>query len=240
MVEYGDRLVGRILKALKVSGLAENTVVMYTSDHGEMAGEHGLWWKMSFYEGSAGVPLVFSWPGRFPAGCRAKIPVSLMDVTPTFVELAGADPIPGADGCSLASMLSGSPEKPDHDVFSELFAISWADEGRPGPAGGPARMLRRGDWKYCYYHDQPPELFHLAEDPEERTNRASDLACREILERMRASVLVGWDPEDVTRRAYARKAELLYIADAPIDRKTLEGEYWLCSADCGRLERVIL
>jgi len=238
MVEYDDRLIGQILKALTMSRLAHDTCVVYTSDHGEMAGEHGLWWKMSLYEGSVGVPLIISWPERFPSGRRVKTPVSLIDVGPTLADLACADPIPGTDGGTLVPLLSGSLEQPDRAAFSELFAISWVDEGHSGPTGGPARMLRRDDWKYWCYHGKVSELFHLSQDPEERTNRAGDPACKEIMESMKAEVLAGWDPEAIRQQATARKTEMQYISAAPEDPETYEGEIWSCPTDCGKLDPV--
>jgi len=235
MIDFDDRQVGRILDALDAAGLTQRTAVVYTSDHGDMAGEHGLWWKMSFYEGSAGVPMVMSWPGRLPAGRRVSAPVTLADLAATLVEVGGCDPIPGASARGFADLLTGGDDD-GREAFSELIGDMFLPPN--GPSGGPARMLRRGPWKCNYYHGDRPELFHLGEDPAETNDRAADPACRDVLEAMTARILDGWDPE----RIAARAAELLALRDytrsAPADPSVLAGEYWQAPADYGYVEPV--
>ncbi|MCH8992011.1 MAG: sulfatase-like hydrolase/transferase, partial [Acidobacteria bacterium] len=84
-----DAKIGRMLDALEANGLAENTVVIYTSDHGDSLGEHGLWRKMSMYEASSHIPIQIAWPGHLPAGVRITQPMSNVDVTATIVDIAG-------------------------------------------------------------------------------------------------------------------------------------------------------
>ena len=103
--EHLDAQIGRILAALDDTGLDRNTLVVYCSDHGEMAGEHGCWWKSCYYEGSVGVPLIARWPGVVPANTVSPVICSLLDLAPTWVEMANehqlaCPPLPEPDGHS--------------------------------------------------------------------------------------------------------------------------------------------
>ena len=235
MVDLDDRLVGAVLKALEETGLAEDTVVIYTSDHGEMAGEHGMWWKMSFYDGSSSVPLIVSWPRRFAGGHRVHAPVSLMDVAPTLVELTGAPSIPSATGQSFLCLLGNERGDQDRSAYAEMYPNQWVDQG---PCGGPARMLRRGRWKCNYYHNEPPELFDLAEDPGETVDRSQDLRCAEQLEAMVTDISRDWNPEAVALQAEAQKERSSFIRKAPGDRSALGSEYWRGPEGYGRVDPV--
>ncbi|MGH2356044.1 MAG: sulfatase-like hydrolase/transferase [Chloroflexota bacterium] len=192
LVTYTDTKVGQLLAALAETGFAENTLVVYTADHGEMAGEHGLWWKNSFYEESARVPLIVRWPARLAENTRFGGVVSLVDVARTLVDVAGAEDPGDLDGDSLLGVLQAGAGEPD-DVRSR-----WKDEAFSeyyGPATDrPHRMLRRGRWKYCYYHDEPGELYDLQTDPHERCNLAEEPACAAIAGSLRRHLLAGWDP----------------------------------------------
>ena len=236
MIEFDDRLVGSLLDTLDDVGLSGRTVVIYASDHGDMAGEHGLWWKMSFYEGSVGVPLIASWPGRFQTGHAERAPVSLTDLASTLTDMAGAPPIPGVTPTSLTPLLTGSGSADDRPVVSELWPDpDWHDQG---PCGGPARMLRRGDWKCNYYHHEPPELFNLADDPDEMTDCSQDPGCRHILDTMVSDLLDDWDPRTVEREARRRREQSHYARQAPSDPSVLAGEYWLGPDNYGCVEPV--
>ena len=224
MIDFDDQQVGAILGTLEETGLAEDTAVIYTSDHGDLAGEHGLWWKMSLYEGSAGVPLIASWPGHFPEGRREAMPVTLADLAPTLADLGGAPEIPGVRLEGFADALRSGRGDPDRAVFSELIGDSVPLPN--GPSGGPSRMMRRGDWKCNYYHGEPPELFNLAEDPDEMVNRAGDPACRAVLNGMLAEILREWDPEKVEGELREQRRVFDYIRAAPADPTSLAGERW--------------
>jgi choline-sulfatase len=181
---------------------------------------------MSFYEGSAGVPLVVSWPGHFSEGRREAMPVTLADLAPTLASLGGAPPIPGVRLSGFADVLRGDPGDTERAVFSELIGDSVGARLPKGPSGGPSRMMRKGGWKCNYYHGEPPELFHLAEDPEEMVDLASDPACRTTLEAMLAEILSDWDPEDVAVRAEEQRKIMDYVRSAPGDPDVLMGERW--------------
>ena len=151
-----------------------------------MIGEHGLWWKSSFYEPSVRVPLIAAWPGRIEGGSRVDTPVSLLDLTRTIVDVAGAD----ADGIAGENLL-GTPLDPERAVFSEFEAHA---TDRPG------RMVRRGRYKLNYYHGEQPELFDLSADPHEVVNLASDPAYANVRDDLIALVLDDWSPDEIDRR----------------------------------------
>ena len=236
MIEFDDRQVGLILNALGEAGLADDTVVIYTSDHGDMAGEHGLWWKMSFYEGSAGVPLIVSWPGHFRQGHVEPSPVSLVDLAPTLADVAGAPAMPGASGETLTGLLRGTGPAPCRTVFSEMH--TGAVRRTQGSTEAAARMMRRAEWKCNYYHHEPPELFNLSEDPDEMTDRAGDPACRDVLADMLAEIHRGWDPDAVDASLRRQIAERQYVRSAPAARQVVRSEYWFGPEGYGCVEPV--
>lgn len=206
MVEMVDRNVGSILDALSATPFANSTPVFYTSDHGEMAGEHGLWWKSNMYEASVNVPLIASWPGEFPAGTTVEHNVSLMDVGPTCIDLAGAPALPDADGQSLVEALrTGRFADRKNQVVSELFATRNKDV--PVEWGNPAmRMVRQGPWKLVYYHNAGCQLFNLDEDPHEEHDRANDIDARPVLLTLLRRATEEWDPDAVESELYRRLA----------------------------------
>jgi len=187
LVEYHDRLCGRVFEALRRTRFADNTVIVYTSDHGEMAGEHGLWTKSIFYEASVGVPMIWSWPGKFRTGGTVRRVTSLLDIGPTLLDLAGATPMKNVAGRSLTDFFTGDVKGwPDY-VFAECSGLS---------AGNPSRMLREGPWKIIAHHgyDQP-QLFNLDEDPQEMNDRRDDPSCAAVRDGLLRRVREGWDSE---------------------------------------------
>ena len=167
-IAYIDDQLGRLMEALRSVALAEDTIVILTSDHGEMLGERGLWYKMSFFEGASRVPLVVASPGRFEPR-RVAASVSLVDLMPTLIDLAGGNaqsPGIGVDGRSLAPHLRGAG---GHDeAIGEYLA-----EG----AIAPIVMIRRGAYKFIHSPVDPDQLFDLNRDPRERDNLADDPSC---------------------------------------------------------------
>jgi choline-sulfatase len=203
LITYLDDKIRCLLACLEEQGLAEQTVVIYTSDHGELAGEHGLWRKMSFYEQSARVPLIVSWPGVFPAGVRRREVVSLVDLTATLLDLAAAWPpevvqgVPALDGESLLPLLTAGPAEPvpwKDEAFCELEAHG---------TDRPLAMLRRGRWKLCYapgaHPSEPPELelYDLEGDPGEFENLAGKPELAHVQRDLLARLLQEWDPWQV-------------------------------------------
>ena len=196
LVSWMDHNVGRILDALEVAGLSEETTVVYTSDHGDNVGARGLWGKSNFYEESAAVPLILSRPGG-PVGVE-HTPVSLIDLSNTIPDHFGLGAIDGSPGRSLYDIMA-SPE-PDREVFSEYHAAGAVSGGF---------MLRRGRWKLNHYVGFPPELFDLDDDPEEMTDRAADPACAAVLADMTARLRRICDPDVVDAQAHADQTAMI-------------------------------
>jgi choline-sulfatase len=205
LVTYLDEKIGHLLDALEETGQRDNTLVVYLSDHGEMAGEHGMWRKSNFYEQSARVPLILAWPGRLPAGRRVRETVSLVDLVATLAEVAGAPRVGPLDGDSLLALARGEAPGWKDEAFAEMLAHGVAR---------PIAMLRRGRYKLNYSLDDPPELYDLEDDPGEFRDLAADPAYRETVEGLRARLLAGWDPVAIERRVRQSQRERLLIRSA--------------------------
>ena len=202
----------RSLTALRENDLAHNTLIVYTSDHGEQVGEHGLWWKQTFYEDSVKVPAILSWPGTLPTGIHSPHVVSSLDLNATMLDALGCPALPASRGRSLLPLLRGETTSWDDVAFSEL-CYDAAGAGGPFPQEGTfQRMVRRGPWKLIYYHGQPPQLFNLEEDPRETQDRAADPACQSVVTDLTNEVLDGWDPEHISARLGAWRAESSILA----------------------------
>ncbi len=177
-IDFVDDCIGELLEGLDRAGLLDNTIVIYTSDHGEMIGHHGIWGKIVYYEPSVGVPLLMTGPGIQAGHHRVPHPVSLLDLFPTTCALAGL-PVPeGLDGVDLHELLT-EPEtaKPPRDfAASASFAYgvrinyNTTDENQPGAA---MRLVRDQNWKYVEIEKGSPLLFDLASDPPEKLNLAA-------------------------------------------------------------------
>jgi choline-sulfatase len=196
MVAQLDRAVGRVLDALRESGLDRNTVVIYTTDHGEMAGENGLWWKFNFYEGSVSVPLLISWPDRIRPGRRVREIVSHIDLRPTIEELCGAGNSGVAGGKSLLPLVEGKESAWANETFSEYPMNTHSEPSM--------RMVRQGRWKLVHFDGMRPQLFDLEADPHEFQDLGEDRAHAEIREKMHARVLAGWS-SDLYHQEMARR-----------------------------------
>jgi choline-sulfatase len=195
MISYIDDKVGQLMQTLAATGLQENTIIIFTADHGEMLGERGLWYKMSFFEWSARVPLIIVGPGRF-APRRVTPAVSLVDLLPTLVELAGTETpvVARLDGHSLVPLLQGPAGLAADTVFAEILG-----EG----AIAPCLMIRRGPHKFIYSEPDPDQLFDLVADPDEGHNLAGQPEYETLRQRFRAEVLARWDPPALHRQVLA-------------------------------------
>lgn len=171
-----DDQVGRVLDALDASGRSRDTVVVFTTDHGDMAGGHGMFWKStsSFYDEITRVPFLAAYPRRFrPARCAGS--GSLTDLAPTLLELAGLKPAAGMQGASLVPCLTGKRSEGGYS-FSER-APSNNNRTRAPAAGAPGSFMARGEgWKYCRFPDGEEFLYDLRRDPGEIRNLAADRA----------------------------------------------------------------
>lgn len=201
---FMDDRVGTVLDALEASGCAEDTLILYTSDHGDQIGEHGLWWKYTMYEGSAAVPLILAGPG-VPAGAVVDAPVSLVDVYPTItdaLQLPAAPDEADLRGASLLPFARG--KRADvRPIFGEYHAM--------GSITGMF-MLRDGPYKFVYYAGYAPQLFDLAADPGELHDLAREPAYAAILARCEAKLRDIGDPDAIDRQAKAHQGELLEAA----------------------------
>ena len=183
-VSYFDSKIGELVRTLDEIGQRDNTMVIVTADHGDMLGERGLWYKMNFFEYSARVPLVITGPGV--AHGSAPNACSLVDVLPTLLDIAGPDqpdlgqPI---DGRSLWPLATGGA-----DPVSEAIGEYCAEM-----AGHPVFMIRRGDLKYIHCDPDPPQLYDLAADPDERSNLASEPDHADTAAAFAAEVAARWD-----------------------------------------------
>ena len=180
-LSYLDEKIGEIMGVLEST--RQEATILFLSDHGDMLGERGLWFKMTFYEGSSRVPLMIADPDLPPG--LVETPVSTLDVTPTLCDLVGVpsqNVTPWCDGESLVGLAQGSTR--DTPVVME-----YAAEASDAPLVG----LRDGCWKYVRCTLDPEQLFDLDADPDEQVNRAQDPAAAEALARLRAMADARWD-----------------------------------------------
>ena len=184
MIGEVDAQLGRLLDYLKQTGQYDETLFIFSSDHGEMLGERGLWYKMSFFDGASRVPLVIASPGRF-APRRVAASVSLVDLMPTLIDISGGNRQSlgiAIDGRSLTPHLDGGA---GHDeAIGEYLA-----EG----AIAPIVMIRRGEFKFIHSPADPDQLYDLSHDPGERDNLAQNPTCAAVVADFRAEVGKRWD-----------------------------------------------
>ena len=180
-----DDAMGKVLASLRELDLERDTWSIYTSDHGEMLGDHGLWNKFQFYEGSCGVPLLMKLPETSPALCEQ--PVSLISLKQTLAELCSVPDLGPSDGASFASLVR-NPASGHHDapIFAEF------NVGQPRAK----YMIRRGDSKYTHWTHDIDELYNLRDDPQETRNLAPDPEHRATVERLRSELLAWHEPAE--------------------------------------------
>jgi len=187
MLSFVDRKVGEILSALKETGLDDNTVVIVTADHGSMIGERGLWGILCFYEWAMRVPFIIHAPNRI-APRTIDTNISLVDLMPTLLDLATDGNIPELarpiEGESVVPFALGTRDGGGRSVHAELFAESCVS---------PQVMVRRGNLKYIHCENDPPLLFDLASDPDERINLAVDPDYGDTMASLREEVRGKWD-----------------------------------------------
>jgi choline-sulfatase len=201
LVSYLDDNVGRILDALDRAGLRDDTLVVYTTDHGETLGSRGLWGKTVLYEETAGIPLVVAGPG-VASGREVRTPTTLVDGYPTILEATGVPELPGEPPRPGRSWLAlaAEPDDPRRVAFSEYHAMG---------ASSAAFLVRRDRYKLIHYVGFEPELFDLEADPEETTNLAGDRGAATVLAELDGLLRDIVDPEEVDRRAKADQAALV-------------------------------
>jgi len=189
LVTYTDMMVGEILQSLKENNFDDNTVIIFTSDHGDMLLEKGMVQKRSFYEWSVRVPLIIKLPDSAHAGKKINTPVSLIDILPTILDVAG---IPETswlqiDGESVLPLIENG-ENDDRYVISEMHS-----EG----VYAPCFMVRKGAYKYIYIHGYESQLFNLENDPGEWKNLVNDRKYAPLVAEMRGLIFREFSPEKI-------------------------------------------
>ncbi|MCX7304315.1 MAG: choline-sulfatase [Hyphomicrobiales bacterium] len=182
-ISYIDEKIGGLLDILNRTRMADDTVVVFLSDHGDMIGERGMWFKMSFLEGSARVPLMIMAPDWQPS--LVSQPVSTLDLCPTLAAMAGVDigsVAPWTDGQDLSPLVEGSG-------LRAAVPMEYAAEG----SETPMVCLRSDRFKLIVCAGEPDLLFDVAADPHERVNLADDPAHSVVLKALRDEVLERWD-----------------------------------------------
>jgi len=186
-IDYLDEVIGDFLAGLERAGLLDDTIVVYASDHGEMNGEHGLWWKQSWHEASTQVPFIVQTPDQRRSdqdGPDVTTPVSTLDLFPTLCSLTDV-PVPdGLDGFDLADAVRGAGEPDREPVFVDRLNLWDTGDYR-------FRLVRDGRYKYIQFSGDTPELlFDIEADPLEQHNLAEDPSGEEenTLKRLRRLV----------------------------------------------------
>ncbi len=203
-ISYLDDKIGEVMEALRGTRQDKDTIILFVSDHGDMLGERGLWFKMSFYEGSSRVPMMISAPNMAPG--LVTDPVSNIDVCPTLCDLAGVsmeEVMPWTAGESLVSLGQG-------ETRTTPVAMEYAAEA----SYAPMVSLRSGQYKLNLCTLDPDQLFDLDADPHERTNLANDPRHAEAYAKLKAIAAERWDLErfDADVRASQARRWVVYEA----------------------------
>jgi choline-sulfatase len=211
MISYVDEKIGSVLRTLKETGLADDTVVVFAGDHGEMLGERGMWFKQCFFEWSARVPLMVSMPRRFQPA-RVAAHVSLVDLLPTFLDLASearrVEAVDALDGRSLLPLLTGAEDGAQGDPARTVIS-EYSSEG----VCAASRMVRQGRHKYIFTRGLPPLLFDLQADPDELDNLAGRPEWAEVEAALHQRLVQDWEPEGVHQRILASQRRRLFLAE---------------------------
>ncbi|MFV1599899.1 MULTISPECIES: sulfatase-like hydrolase/transferase [unclassified Phaeobacter] len=203
LAHYVDDKIGELLEVLEDSGLREETIVIVTSDHGEVLGEKGMIQKRGLYEWSARIPMFIDIPGAEPR--QIGTPVSLLDLPATLIDIAGQEPVRRLEGRSLLPAIHGAG----------LDVIPVISEYHGEGIMRPSFMVRLGDWKYHYCHGSAPQLYNLAQDPGEWNNLAGDPGYTEIEARLNREITGGYfDLEKIKSDVWDRLAMKQVVNDA--------------------------
>lgn len=217
MISHLDDYVGELVNELKHLGLYENTLIVFCSDHGDMMGERGMWFKRTFYEGSLQVPLIFHAPSIIQSGRRSEC-VTLADLCPTLAELGGAkatsDQFGSKDSKSFLGLLTDSSRSRKDEAIAEYYG--------PGVLE-PWLAIRQGKWKYVWTRNQPDLLFDLSEDPNELNDLSGDPSAEKTKNELRARLIKRYDVEKVTQKAVESKRARIFLHAA---LSTNEGYAW--------------
>ena len=208
MISYIDSKIAALKTALERSGMADDTIIIFTADHGEMMGERGMWYKQHFFEWASNVPLVFYAPKRWPAS-RVTKNCSLVDIMPTLLDLAiegnFTNYVGPIDGKSLAPVLHG-----DSSHMSDIVISEFAADG----STGPSRMVKRGSMKYMDLEGSDTLLFDLDQDPHELNNLIDDPAHADSATELQAICEGGWNRQEMHATIAADQRRRLKVHQA--------------------------
>lgn len=204
-VSYLDDCVGRILTALKKTGFDDNTIIIFTSDHGDMLGERGLWYKFNPFEWSIRIPMIIRTPDC-RKGVSIKTPVSLLDITPTLLDYAQTQGKPlhveALEGQSLRPLLTGKGKQDHAEV-----PIEYTGEG----VYAPALILLNNQYKYVYCETDPPMMFDLTRDPNELNNLAGNKEYAQIENGFVKRIHKLWNPDQIKEDILLSQARRLFL-----------------------------
>ncbi len=205
MISYIDDKIGKLLAVLDETGLSDNTIIVFTADHGDMMGERGMWYKQHFFEWACRVPLVVCWPGKF-SPARVAAEVSLVDLMPTLLDMAtdgdGFNHVVETDGHSLYSIIANHSSDWSYPVIAEFSADG---------STGPSRMVLKDALKYMYLEGEEELLFDLDKDPHELINLINNPDYSKRLDKLRKIAMDSWDPDDMRAKIAKNQAERLFI-----------------------------
>lgn len=214
-VTYLDEIIGDMLGTLERDGLLENTIIIYTTDHGEMAGEHGVWYKNGWYEACTRVPFIISTPEQRSGLMPAKVidtPVSLADLFPTVCSLTKLLPPDGLNGTDLSPSIFGDADVEPHPVYCDVLIPRWGE-------GCEFRMLRDGDYKLVVFKNAPTLMFDVINDPGEQHNiiDSEDEGIKTAKARMRSLIdeSMDFDAASAEREEQDDRLKEEYAIDAP-------------------------
>lgn len=180
MISQLDDALGRILRTVQDAGVADETVVVYTTDHGDLCGAHGMLDKHHvMYEEVVRVPLIMRWPAKIAAGTVVEDFVyNMLDIGPTIVDACGTEPAPDFQGRSLFAAIEGRDANPRSEVISTYNGQQFGLYSQ--------RMLRTNEWKYIWNGTDVDELYDMKEDPAELVNLSGDVRYRSVLGELRS------------------------------------------------------
>lgn len=205
MISYIDDKVGNLMKTLEECGMRENTIVILGSDHGEMLGERGMWYKQTFFEWSARVPLIVSNKNYFSKKRISEV-VSLIDLFPTILDMISSENTPELvspiDGESMMGLMKGYDKEWHDTAISEYFAEGTRE---------PCMMIRKGRYKYIYTHGYPGILYDLEIDPSELNNIVGQENVKDVEKDLRNELLNKIDPNELKSRILESQKQRRFI-----------------------------
>lgn len=207
MISYIDKKIGQLIKVLKDTGLIENTIVILTSDHGEMLGERGMWYKKTFFEPSLRVPLIMYSPNLITPK-KVKLNTSLVDVAPTIIDFCCSNAKDFKDIFDGNSLFNIIHEKSDN--WEDILYAEHNDSGTQGPR----LMVKKGNFKYIWSENYEPILYDLQSDPKELNNLANVPIYKDVLDTLHALVEKKWNIYSLKTQIINNQKQRLLVSRA--------------------------